>query len=100
MTGYYYSIVNYVFENRDVGRSIIALVISTDLLNWKKVKILYDFSNEDLFKHGVQYVDFFIENKDILYVCRTALNDPENFHNSNYTTFHKIENFRDLIPEE
>jgi hypothetical protein len=97
-TGYYYSIVNYKPENREVGRSIIALVYSQDLENWKLLKILYDFSNEDTTKVGLQYVDFIIEGNDIIYVCRTALNNAENFHNSNYTTFHRIENFRDLKP--
>ncbi len=96
----YYSIVNYKPNDLPVGRTVIALVSSPDMENWSLNKILYDFSDCDQEKVGVQYVDFLIEGNDIIYVCRTALNNAENFHNSNYTTFHRIENFRDIKPVE
>jgi len=47
-------------------------------------------------KIGYQYMDFIIEGNDILFLCRTAINDAATFHNSNYITFHRIENFRSL----
>ena len=93
----YYSIVNYRPEDgRDVGRTIQALVSSPDMENWSLVKLLYDFSNEDVKKVGLQYVDFSIEGDDIIYLCRTAMNNAANFHDANYSTFHRIENFREL----
>ena len=64
--------------------------------NWSLVKFLYDFSNDDIKKVGLQYVDFSIEGNDIIYLCRTAMNNAANFHDANYSTFHRIENFREL----
>ena len=64
--------------------------------NWSLNKILFDFSNEDPRKVGLQYVDFSIEGDDIIYLCRTAMNNARNFHDANYSTFHRIENFREL----
>ena len=37
-----------------------------------------------------------MEGEDILWLCRTAMNNPHNYHDSNYTTFHRIQNFRHL----
>ncbi len=36
------------------------------------------------------------EGDDIIYLCRTALNGAHNFHDSNYSTFHRIKNFRNI----
>lgn len=43
--------------------------------------------DEDQQKIGFRYVDFFIENGRIYYLCRTAMNGADTFHNSNYSTF-------------
>ena len=45
---------------------------------------------------GFQYVDFAIEGEDLLFLCRTALNGANSFHDSNYSTFHRIKNFREI----
>ena len=45
---------------------------------------------------GFQYVDFIIEGDDLLYLCRTAINGAHNFHDANYSTFHRIRCFRSL----
>ena len=93
----YYSIVSYdPDDGRKVERSILALVSSPDLNNWSLNKILYDFSDEDVFKVGLQYTDFSIEGDDIIFLCRTAMNNAANFHDANYSTFHKITKFREL----
>ena len=93
----YYSISNYHPEDgREVGRTISALVSSPDLENWSLVKVLYDFSNDDIKKIGLQYVDFSIEGDDIIYLSRTAMNNARNMHDANYSTFHRIKNFREL----
>ena len=39
-----------------------------------------------------------IEGEDIIYLCRTAMNNANNFHDSNYSTFHRIKNFRNIKP--
>ena len=41
------------------------------------------------------YKPFLTEIGDI-YICRTAMNGAHNYHDSNYSTFHRIKNFRDL----
>ena len=41
-------------------------------------------------------VDFEFDNEDIIYLCRTAINGAHNFHDSNYSTFHRIKNFRSI----
>ena len=65
---------------------------------WDKVKDLIDIRDEqsDPKAEGVQYPSFEFDGDRIIWLCRTALNKPSNFHDSNYTTFHVIENFRDL----
>ena len=45
---------------------------------------------------GFQYPDFFIEGDDIFLLCRTAMNGAANFHDANYSTFHRIRDFRSL----
>jgi hypothetical protein len=49
---------------------------------------------EDPADVGFQYVSFLIDGDDILYLCRTAINHAKNMHDSNYTTFHRIKQFR------
>ena len=92
----YYSIVNYRPLSGSVGRTMLALMSSPDMENWSLTKILFDFSKEDQKKVGMQYVDFTIEGDDIIYLSRTAMNNAANFHDANYSTFHRIENFRNL----
>ena len=38
-----------------------------------------------------------LAGEDILYQSRTAFNDANSFHNSNYATFHRISHFREII---
>ena len=69
---------------------------SRDLEHWEVVCDLMDYRHCDPNKTGLQYVDFEFEGDDILYLCRTAMNNPHNYHDSNYITFHKIKHFRSL----
>ena len=64
--------------------------------NWDLVCDLIDGRDKDMDKVGFQYVDFEFEGDDIIYLCRTALNDANTYHNSNYSTFHTVKNFRNL----
>ena len=74
----------------------MSLFVSDDLDHWHTALDLIDYSHRDPLEFGFQYVYFEIEANDILYVCRTAMNGAHNFHDSNYTTFHRIKNFRNL----
>jgi len=58
---------------------------------------LLDYRHTNPREVGFQYVSFLIDGDDILYLCRTAMNQARNFHDANYITFHRIERFRELI---
>jgi hypothetical protein len=91
-------IENIPVSMRSAGvRNILSLAVSDDLFNWHTVCPLLDYSNLDPEKVGFQYISFLIDGNDIVYLSRTAFNNAENFHNANYSTFHKIENFRELL---
>lgn len=93
----YYSIATRVYDpEKTRARDLLTLVRSKDLDHWENVCDLFDRRGEDTAKLGFQYVDFEFEGDDIIYLCRTALNQAHSFHDSNYITFHKIENFRNL----
>ena len=93
----YYSVATRIYDREKAGaRNLLSLLASSDLKRWDVVCDLYDFREEDHKKVGLQYVDFFFEGEDLLYLCRTAINNANNFHDANYSTFHRIENFRNL----
>ena len=100
ITGFYISLVNEVVDDTMPSqRNILSLSISRDMVNWRIVKPLIDASEYSAFDTGFQYVDFIIDGEDILYASRTAFNGAHNFHDSNYITFHKLEDFRQVIKE-
>ncbi|MGM9625405.1 MAG: hypothetical protein ACI3XM_06815, partial [Eubacteriales bacterium] len=66
------------------------------LITWEFVSDILDAKALDPAVVGFQYVSFLIDGDDILFLSRTAYGRPANFHDSNYQTFHKILNFRNL----
>lgn len=96
-TGIYYSIASTLYEGgSDGARNYLCLLKSHNLFDWEIAKELLDYRHADAIKVGFQYVDFEIEGDDIIFLCRTAINGANNYHDSNYSTFHRIENFRAL----
>ena len=96
-TGKYYSIVSRILgPDCAQNRNLLSLVSSEDLNEWKLETDLIDRRNDDPKLVGFQYVDFFFEGDDLLYLCRTALNGAHNFHDANQQTFHRVRNFRNL----
>ena len=94
----YFTVANYIFDyEKKWARNLLCLMASDDLETWETVCELLDFRAFDHNKIGFQYVDFSIENEDIIYLSRTAINNAHNFHDSNYSTFHRIKNFRKLL---
>ena len=95
-SGYYYSIGARVYDPEKAwARNLLSLLRSRDLASWEVVTDLFDERGADAAKIGFQYVDFYFEGEDIIYLCRTARNGANNYHDSNYSTFHRIKNFRD-----
>ena len=94
VSGRYYSIVSRRIDDPKTRRNLLSLLSSADLVQWDLACDLIDRRDEDPQKVGFQYVDFLFDGEDIIYLCRTATNHANNFHNANYSTFHRIENFR------
>lgn len=90
--------LSIITGNKDhQGRNILSFAASKNLYDWETVCTLIDYTNSDPKMVGFQYISFLINGNDILYLSRTALNEPHNFHDANYITFHKIINFRSLL---
>lgn len=93
----YYSVATRIYDwNNLITRNLLSLMVSSDLYNWQVATDIFDYRHEDSQKVGFQYVDFEFDGDDIIFLCRTALNDAHTFHDSNYQTFHRIKNFRNL----
>ena len=91
----YYSVGTMAYDPDNVStRDYLALLVSHDLEHWEIARKLYDYRGIDTAHIGFQYVDFEFDNEDIIYLCRTAINGAHNYHDSNYSTFHRIKNFR------
>jgi len=92
----YYTIANRILDSENsFSRNLQSLFVSENGWDWQLKCDLIDRRNEDREKIGFQYVDFEFDGDDIIYLCRTAMNGAHTFHDSNYQTFHRIENFRD-----
>ncbi len=95
--GKYYAIGNIVVNDAfPLQRNVLALQVSSDLVNWRISKILLDYRHEDPVQVGFQYISFIFDGDDILYLSRTSINGAKNYHDANYQTFHTIKNFREL----
>jgi len=93
----YYSVVTRIdCETRIFRRNLLSLMCSEDMNTWRVVCDLIDKREEDMEKVGFQYCDFEFEGDDLIYLCRTAINNANSFHDANYSTFHRVENFRKL----
>jgi len=77
-------------------RNTLVLMSSADLRNWKVERRL--LHHPDPLVHGFQYVDWQFDGKDLIVASRTAFDDEtggaHNFHDANFLTFHRVENFR------
>ena len=94
-TGVYWSLVNPVTIPDKAGmRSVLSLASSRDLFHWTlHGDILRDDSPWAVQYTGFQYVDWLFDGPDILAACRMGWNGAHNFHDANYLTFHRIEDF-------
>lgn len=96
-SGYYYSVATKIHDKTiPWARNLLSLLKSKNLTDWETVKDIYDYTDCDPKYTGFQYVDYEFNGDDIIFVCRTALNKPNDYHNSNYQTFDVIKNFRSL----
>ena len=87
----YYSLASRILDSDHAGaRNLLSLMVSEDCEHWEVDRDVIDMRDSDPQYVGFQYVDFFFEGDEILYLCRTALNQAHNFHDANYSTFGRI----------
>ncbi len=103
-TGKYLAIANVIGADKSMihERNYSALISSDDLINWEIEELLLcDRSVINYYLsvsvHAFQYVDWIFDGDDILLVVREAMEDAANFHDSNYMTFYRIENYRQYL---
>lgn len=97
-TNKYLSLANRITNKDKIReRTLISLMASDDMENWRVVADILDKRDDDWETVGFQYIDFEIEGDDIIFVSRTALNGAFSFHDNNYQTFHRIRDFRNLF---
>ena len=95
----YYTIGNRILSPSHYGkRDVLTLFVSKDMLHWEVAIDIIDMHEENGAdnKVGFQYCDFMFEGDDIIFLCRTCMNNGDSFHNTNASTFHRIRNFRKL----
>lgn len=91
-TNKYYSLISRIWEPEAAWkRCLFSLMVSDDCEHWEVLEDIMDMRDADPKKFGFQYTDFIIEDDKILYVCRTAMNGAENYHNTNYIIFGTIQ---------
>lgn len=91
----YYSIASRVYDSeKTYCRNLLSLLVSDDLLHWDVVCDLLDYRHQEDRTIGFQYVSFIFDGDDILFLSRTAFNGAQSYHDNNYVTFHRIQNFR------
>ncbi|MDO5477744.1 MAG: hypothetical protein Q4G23_01105 [Clostridia bacterium] len=97
VSGKYYSLASIIYDENELrARNYLALLSSSDLDNWEITADLLDYRNDDPSKVGFQYVDFDFDGDDLIYLSRTSINGANDYHNANYSTFHRLKNFRNL----
>jgi len=95
VSGYYYSVGTRVYDTSNTkARDLLSLMRSKDLIKWDTVYNILDYRQQDTEHIGFQYADFEIDGDDIIFLCRTAFGGAANFHDTNYSTFHRIKDFR------
>lgn len=116
-TNKYWSLTNWIqpedlkyLKETKAGRirNTMALISSKDLRNWEINSVILHIpfvidSTTGRAKNGFQYADWQIDGNDMIAVFRTGFDDglggPRNYHDANFITFHRIENFRERTME-
>ena len=99
----YIGIANTQFDvNCEGQRNYATLVASHDLIHWEVKEVL--LCDREIYhptlsvaQHAFQYIDWIFEGNDILFVVRESAEDAANFHDSNYLTLYRIDNYRKYL---
>lgn len=85
----------YAIGNRPPMRNVLSVYSSDDLVNWEFVGDVLNYEHMDMQYTAFQYPAAFLEGDMMYILSRTAFNEPHNFHDSNFSTFHKV-NIKEL----
>ncbi len=97
-SGQYISVASVILEGAPPNaRNALGLCASPDLSAFTLRKLLIDRHTEDPKMTGYQYVSIAVQGEDLYYLSRTARNEPRNFHDANYQTFHVLQDFRKYL---
>ena len=95
----YFSFATRITNPYISARNLLTLMVSDNGVDWCVLKDIYDYRHLEPQESGFQYVDFEFEGDDIIFLCRTGLNKPRGFHDTNYQTFDRVKNFRKLAED-
>ncbi len=94
----YWAIVSEIVDEKfPAARNVLSLAVSRDLHTFDNVCRLLDYRHTDPALVGFQYVSFLIDGDDMLFLCRTGINNARNMHDANTSTFHRISRFRQYL---
>ncbi len=103
-SGTYLTLSNIKTDKSAINRqrSVLCLATSTDLIHWTiQEYVLVDRQMMNpvcsASAHGFQYVDFVIDGDDLIMAVREASGRTALYHDGNYTTFYRIEDYQALI---
>ena len=98
VSGEYIAIGSRITDPQKAGaRNLVSLFASEDCVNWRVVCDVIDKRDSNHRKIGFQYMSMIFDGDDIIFQCRTSMNGADTHHNTNYSTFHRLYNFRNLL---
>lgn len=102
VSGKYLALSNICNTQNKRQRNVLALVVSEDLYTWEIAEYLLverEMVNPlySTTMHAFQYADFKIDGDSLAVVVREAAGYTNTYHDGNYTTFYRVENFRALL---
>lgn len=71
-------------------RNVLSAFVSDDLKNFRLIKDIIDFRNDDPRLYGFQYPSFIAEEDGVRLTVRSAFNGAENYHNANYSLYYYL----------
>lgn len=97
-TGRYLSLTSLSTANSVLQRNVLGLVASKDLIHWEIVDVLLvdrEMVNPtvSMHAHAFQYVDFVLAGNALYFLVREAVGDTITFHDANYVTLYRIEDY-------
>jgi len=84
-------------------RNVLVLTSTADLRTWREESVVLRYCEGDIRtstdRVAWQYLDWQFDGEDLVAVSRTSWGG-QTYHNANFMTFHRVKNFRTLIPAD